>query len=575
MKGFALIEILLAVILLGIVSGLIFGTLINLNKSFLNSKLISQLYRIMQNEIERIKVMNYENIGIQGGFPPGNLPAEKIVSVNNVNFRLKFFVRNIDDPRDGTVTSTPRDSAPADYKLIEIEGECLNCFYKFNKQSLTTIIAPKALEVSTNNGSLFVKVIDAYGMPVANADIKVTFISSSPFVVNDKSSVDGVLPLVDVPPGLNAYAVTTTKDGYSVDQTYSPNDITNPILPHQTVASNQLTELTLQIDRLSNTNFYFSDKLCGTSSANLPFRLRGDKLIARNPDVIKTDIVTTTDNFGYKNLNLEWDSYKFDLGTSNYIIRGANFDWLNKIAINPGGNYVFKSGLADNLPNNLIIKVVDQNQNPLNKATVTLTQNSITMINFTGGDYIFNNNWLNNFSAISSGIDINASGKITLKNLGNGYSTATEWLISNTIDFGTTSVNYHIFMWDGTMPPGTVIKYQIAANNDNATWNFIGPDGSENSYFYDSMFVMPNTFNSQRYFRYKIFLQTTDPNVAPLVNEIKIYFDSLCLLDGYALFQNLANGTYNLQVEKSGYQIYNQNIDVDSNYKIINVILYP
>jgi hypothetical protein len=74
---------------------------------------------------------------------------------------------------------------------------------------------------------------------------------------------------------------------------------------------------------------------------------------------------------------------------------------------------------------------------------------------------------------------------------------------AGTTDFTTVS-------WEPlSQDPATAVRYQIASNNDNLTWNFKGPDGTVDTYY-----TVPGSalvgHDNNRYVRYKIFLSTTD-----------------------------------------------------------------
>lgn len=580
-KGFTLLEILLGLALISIVLTAIFSIIINLNNTLTRARIFLQILSTLQDEIEKIKTFKYEDIGISGGWPPGKLPKSAIINKYGLQIQVNYYVRNIDDPKDGTVTSTPKDFAPADYKLVELVGKCLNCSIDVKEKSLSTIIAPKTVEAVTNNGSLFIQVINAEGKPVSLANIKVTRLLDPTFTIEDLSGNDGFLRLIDIPPGKNAYAILVTKDGYSSDKTYPPDDPQNPnsILPHQTVETQGLTTVTFQIDKLANADFYFKNCFCQPQSY-VKFELRGTKLIGSNPDVIKNDIVTTTDEFGYKNLSLEWDSYYFYLLDDRYVVRSSQpfVSAGTSINILPGNYYKFNITVASTTPLNLLVGVFDQNGNFISNAQVFLNDGENNIIKFTGEEEVIEDDWSQSrYTEITSGIETELyPGEIRLKDLGGYYPTTTEWLISKTIDFGTsTNLVYKRFVWKGNVPYSTQVKFQVSANNDNSTWNFIGPDGTSNTYFTTSVFDLPEILNNKRYFRYKVYLDSFDGINTPIVDQVKIFFSSPCFSPGEVLFQNLKEGVYTLQVSKQGYSSYNENITISSTdvFKAIKVVL--
>jgi len=84
-------------------------------------------------------------------------------------------------------------------------------------------------------------------------------------------------------------------------------------------------------------------------------------------------------------------------------------------------------------------------------------------------------------------------------------------------DFGTIS-------WDSQTPGSTELKFQIATNNDNSTWNFVGPDGNPATYYETSGTDIWSGNDGNRYIRYKAYLRTTDPDQTPELEEVRITY---------------------------------------------------
>ncbi len=71
------------------------------------------------------------------------------------------------------------------------------------------------------------------------------------------------------------------------------------------------------------------------------------------------------------------------------------------------------------------------------------------------------------------------------------------------------------------------VKFQAAANNDNATWDYIGPDGTPNTWFTDpAAAALPGVFGNKRYIRYKLTLTTQDNTVSPVIDSVDIYYNA-------------------------------------------------
>jgi len=573
--SFSLVEVLIGIVFVTILTYLIYMGFINFMKFSTTVRIQLQALNLLENEIELIRNLKYEDVGIIGGYPRGVLEPKKIVEYGLYKFEVRTYVRNIDDPFDGTVTTTPKDSAPADYKLVEIEADCLNCPMKIKTQKLTTIVAPKTLEATTNNGSLFIQVFNAHGEPLSGVNVLVINNKINPPIrIEDLTNINGLLQLIDIPTGTNAYEITVYKPGYSSDRTYPLNDPNNPnpINPHATVKEQELTIVSFSIDKLSNLNIYTQNKFC-KPVGEINFRITGSKLIGVNPNIPKFSTTTLTDSNGYKLLsNLEWDEYAFEILKQGNVLAGAL--QMLPFRLLPDKTETINLIVAASSPNYILVQVLDEYNNPIDFATVTLIGANYNKTLITGVDEIFENNWINNYSEKTDNIDL-SFGDIRLKNYDGIYPTGTEeYLISNTIDLGTSTDSKILKIeWNSSVPENTSLKIQIAVNNDNLSWNFVGPDGTSQTYFTISPSESLEFTSNKRFFRYKVYLTTYDENVTPRLNNIKIKYKNLCLSKNYVLFDSLQAGSYNLIVEKSGYIPANKNIDLLNEFYFITVKL--
>lgn len=173
--------------------------------------------------------------------------------------------------------------------------------------SVTGRVTPKNLETATVNGALFVRVFDANGVPVQGAQVNIQNNKINPaIIINDVTDSQGLLQIVDAPPGNLAYEITVSKQGYTTDKTYSSSTINaTPVKPHATVIVQQVTQISFVIDRVSTANIHTLTQSCATVPS-IPFVIKGTKLIGTNPSVYKVDQGYQTDSFGSKVIsNLE------------------------------------------------------------------------------------------------------------------------------------------------------------------------------------------------------------------------------------------------------------------------------
>jgi len=111
------------------------------------------------------------------------------------------------------------------------------------------------------------------------------------------------------------------------------------------------------------------------------------------------------------------------------------------------------------------------------------------------------------------------------------------------------------------------LKFQITANNDNATWNYIGPDGTNGTYFTYSGVSTPSALNGNRYVRYKAYFSIADTTIAPILNSVILDYtqsthDASELFE--AKFNNSAKADY---AAGSPYPLINYNTSYDASGK--------
>lgn len=558
-KGITLIEVVVGLGLMAILIQAVYFGFSNVLEATGKDKSRFDGISILEKEIEIIRNMPFSDVGISGGYPVGKLLAEKNIQLGQSIFILKTTVRNIDDPFDGIIGGNPDDTAPADYKLIELEVSCDNCYY-FAPIHMTTTVAPKGLESSSNNGSLFINVFDANGQSVSGANIKVVNNALNPTItINDTTNINGMLQLVDIPTSTSAYEITVSKNGYSSDKTYPIGGAgnPNPSKPHATIGQQQITQISFSIDKTSFLNISSIDKMC-QPVPNVDFLQEGTKLIGA-PDILKYSTSSITNSNGLKIISgLEWDSYIFFSQDNVYDFSGT-MPFL-PIVINPDTTSDLKLIIEQKNPLALLVSVFDENDLPIKGASVDLSKTGFNQTILTGRKDIIKTDWSGgNYAEQSGGVEVDdPTGEIKIKMIDGKYSTSSaEWLIFNTIDFGTSTTEFFELFWNPvSQPPQTgsdSLKFQIAANNDNSTWNFIGPDGLASSFYTVNGSQINNIQDNNRYLRVKAYLKTDDENFTPSLEDFSVNFYSGCVSAGQALFGGLASDTYSLSIQKEGY----------------------
>lgn len=580
-KGFTLTEILVAVAIFSVIATSVLQTYSIFLKAVVAGRWRIIAADITNSEFELLRNIPYQNIGLTNGIPLGVLAPTSTVVYDGNTFLITRTIRNIDDPYDGKLGDSPNDLSPADYKMAEVYIECPTC-KKFLPTSIVGSISPKNLETASTNGALFLRVFDANGVPVPQASVRVER-SNPSIIINDITDNQGLLAIVDAPPGNNAYRITATKSGFTTDRTYATSTVNpNPVKPDLTVLVQQVTQASFIIDKVSELNVSTIQSDCAIVP-DVQFGMQGSKLIG-TPNILKWSGNFQTDNVGRKLLSdLEWDTFQATI-SGTYYLAGSNP--MLPLAILPDSKQNLDLVVTDEVPDHLLVTVKDAStQLPVSGATLTLTSGSFNRSTITGRGYVEQTDWSNPgaYSAQDGNMSVSSPiGEIKLLQSFGEYPLSGN-LTSNIFDTGTSS-NFATIQWSPTaQPPQTgnpsdSVKFQIASsptNDGTETWLFTGPDGSESSYYTTSSNNIYSGHNGNRYFRYKIFLSTADPNYTPNIAEIAVTFTSSCIPPGQAMFSALIGGSYNIEASKTGYLTQVLPVNINSLWQSLEIDLMP
>ncbi len=582
-KGFTLVETLVGVAVFLIIATSSYQAYVSLF-SLINQNQYKILALNLANEqFEIIRNLTYSDVGIVGGIPNGKVPNVQNLTRGGINFTVTTTIRNVDIPFDGTIGGTPNDLSPADNKYVELEVTCPAC-PTFSPITINTTVAPKNLETASTNGALFIKVFDANGIAVSGASVHIVNTQANPdIVIDDVTDNNGLLQVIDAPPGVEAYEITVSKSGYSTDRTYTTGGVGNPdpLKPHATVVLQQVTQISFAIDKISTISFESKSPTC-VSIPNIDFSLIGSKQIGNNVPKYSQNL-STNGSGSYSHNSMEWDTYTAIGNDGTYDIVGVNP--LNPISLNPDSSQSVDLIAIVKDPKSLLITVKDSaTLLPVTDALVTVTNASsynesqttdrgfINQTDWSGGvgvDYIAQDNNVD---------DISPAGELKLKNAFGTYN-ASGILESSTFDTGSAS-NFHNLVWSPTDQPPLAgsdsVRFQIATNEEitaTTTWEYIGPDGTNSTYYTSANQSISSTHNGDRYIRYKIFLSTADTSVTPNISDIAFTMTSSCTPPGQVVFTGLLSGDYHINVSKTGYITNDSDVTVNSGWKEQEIIL--
>jgi prepilin-type N-terminal cleavage/methylation domain-containing protein len=587
-RGFSLVETVVATAIFVIIAMAIYQGFLSTNQLISASRDKIAATDLMNSEFELIRNMPFGSVGLIGGIPVGPLSATSTMIKDGRTFEVSRVIRNIDDPFDGTIGGDPNDLSPADYKIVQIDIKCLDCKHPLSLSAISNI-APKNLETSSENGALFVRILDAAGLPVAGANVEVQN-SGLGININETTNNSGLLQIVDAPPSENGYRISVSKNGYSSDRTYSPSvDNPNPVKPDATVLLQQLTQVSFLIDKTSTINVFSKNPQCVPVS-NVPFSIAGGKLIGTGPDVLKWSGNFSTDSSGVKVLSgVEWDSFDVSV-TGGFDLFGVNPPL--PFTLLPDSVQDVDLILAVGEPKNLLVTVKDINDLPLSGVSLNLTQGEFSDTKMTGRGYLEQSDWSGGggqqnftestmYSQQDGNIEtLSPAGEIKLVSSEGSY-VPQGTLTSSIFDTGEFS-NFSNIVWSPTSQSVETgdesLRFQLATAEDNTattTWEYLGPDGTQGSFYTTADSNISDIHNGDRYFRYKVFLSTADAGFTPSVSGVAVTYTSDCIPSGQALWQGLSADEYVLRLEKSGYQSQEITVSTEDDWQNVGVILLP
>jgi len=391
-KGFTMVEALVGVFLLAVLSLGIYATYAFGLKISTQNRLRTEATAIAEKKIEAIRAMPYENIGVQGGIPPGPLLATESETGNGTAYTVRTSVRYIDDLLDDTF---PQDPAPTDYKQIEIRVDWPTNMEK--RVILNTIISPPRVETNLGAGVLIINAVNSEGSPIADCEVHIKNSEVGPAIdLTEDTDSNGSLTLPGAPASSsNSYEVTLSKTGYEGAQTYPlyPTSFFNPIDAHIAVGEGAITSKVFVIDLTSRQNLHFAD-IYGTNLPNLTFSLTGGRIIGTTVDPAPQPVYLYNESALTSNADGRWESpvigkgpYAFSISDSIYelITTSLSSPW----SIGPNSTTDIEVVLGNKTENILVVSVKEiGGETPVVGATVKISdplgalfQESVTDIN--------------------------------------------------------------------------------------------------------------------------------------------------------------------------------------------------
>ena len=250
-RGTSLIEALLGLAILLILFHSLASLMITAYDLLGNTRTRTTARYLANERIEEIRNLPYDNIGVLGGIPPGDLPQLQTYDRNGLTYTVRTAVVFIDDAFDNFA---PADPYPTDYKRARVDVSWTG---RFVAGESITMITDVASDEITSGGTLSILVFDANALPVPQASVNIINNDAVPAInLNLLTNDEGRIVLPGAPPcDNNCYEITVTKAGYNSDRTYGADEVANPDKEHRNIADGALTEISFSIDLLATIHF--------------------------------------------------------------------------------------------------------------------------------------------------------------------------------------------------------------------------------------------------------------------------------------------------------------------------------
>ncbi len=329
-RGFTLIESLVFLFIFALVSMAFLQTYTAGTRHIIESKNRLGATALANQKMEIIRSIDYEDIGTKRwngsawvyGIPAGDILEEEAISVNTRNYQVHTFVQYIDHPYDGTLGGSPTDTIPNDQKRIRLTVTWGNATSS-EEVSLVSTLSPEGVETSAGGGVLSINVLNSAGVGVPNATVRIVNTTSSIDLTTETDATGNIL-LPGAPAGSRRYQLTISKDDYYGALTYPPYPTTayNPVDVHGSVVAGTLNQKTIVSDLDADITLTTEDPF-GTAIPNIPFTLRGGRLLGTNPStgaqVYAFNQTLSTDSAGAREFSDQsYGPYTFSTTDSRY-----------------------------------------------------------------------------------------------------------------------------------------------------------------------------------------------------------------------------------------------------------------
>jgi hypothetical protein len=378
MKGMTIIEglILLAIFIIvatAFYEGFILGT-----NHILNVKKRLLAVGIANEKMEILRSLPYDEVAVSGGLPSGAIDPDELVVTSGNQFHILTAISYFDDPDDGTLAMST-DSIPNDYKSAVIRvlwgGETAA-----ETVILRSFFVPSGIETTAGGGILSVNVIDANGIPVQDASVRIQNSFVAPAVDTTLvTGANGNAALVGAKASSQKYIITVSKSGYETVTTLPPYPITAfyPNDVHMTAINDAFTTGIIISSLLADLHIEARDPL-GVPVPNVNFDLEGGRVIGTTTGLAPVygySESLVTDSSGNEDItDASPGAYYLNLNEASYTFWKADYgsnNAANQIVLAPSGNLTATVIIINENSPGYFVQVLDKsNGNPVEGGVV-------------------------------------------------------------------------------------------------------------------------------------------------------------------------------------------------------------
>lgn len=404
--AFSLVEILIVIFIASVAFVAFYSVSVVGTKYIIEAKNRLAAVALVNEKMEIVRNMSYDDIGTVGGFVEGDIDPDEDIIANGHSYNVDTAVDYVDDSFDGLCEVICADPVPNDYKVVKItvswidsseQTKEVSSLSRFVPQGLETAVtppgAPWVVTVNENSGAFLV------GVPQASVHIVNNDVSPAKNTTINTDN-DGYILIPSAPESIGKYYISISKSGYETIETMNTTATFIPQYPHASITLGSLNTNSFVLNKLTSITIKTVDYQ-NNPVGGVDFSIAGGKLVGyeSGAPVYYMSSIVGNEVYNQSNDSDETDAASgektySDLSSGSYMIEmnpstqnGYEFiDFdpsISPAVLVPGVNQTYNMRVAPSNVEALFIKITDSANNPVSGATAKLVDGSGTEI-FSG-----------------------------------------------------------------------------------------------------------------------------------------------------------------------------------------------